>query len=200
MIPLYLASGSPTRQMLLRQAEIPFIAIEHGTDERAVPIAASLQEQVLAIAQAKCHATAVPFSALTTTPIFMLTADTMGLGADGTIQGKPESPEQAAQWIRDARSHELQFATAFRLERRIYQHGRWICQEFREAVAAGSCLFFVPEDKVDAYLTESCALACAGAVTIDGYGSRFTRRIDGSYTAILGLPMAELYQALTELS
>jgi septum formation protein len=67
------------------------------------------------------------------------------------------------------------------------------------------CVFEVPHELIDWYLEKLDILDglsytnVSGAMAIEGVGSQFVKSIDGSYTAIVGLPLFELRQALTEL-
>ncbi len=59
--------------------------------------------------------------------------------------------------------------------------------------------FEVPEECIVRYLAVSYGMKAAGAITIEGYGAQFLKKVEGSYSAIIGLPLFELREALQKL-
>lgn len=57
----------------------------------------------------------------------------------------------------------------------------------------------LPDEWIDSYLEKTGALSAAGALVIDDFGSLFFKSMAGSYTGIIGLPLSELREALSEL-
>jgi len=57
----------------------------------------------------------------------------------------------------------------------------------------------MPDKWIDFYLDRSFAGRCAGGVAIKEFGAQFVKNIRGSHSAIIGLPMCELREALQEV-
>jgi septum formation protein len=176
-----LASASPRRQELLTAAGIPFEVLPVDVDE--TPLDGELpEEHVRRLALAKAEA------ALARRPeAVVLGADTIVV-AGGRILGKPRDAEDAARMLRAlaGRAHEVLTGVAlssvrgtmFELERTRVWFAPLSDQEIADYVASGE-----PRDK-------------AGAYAIQGLAARFVVRIDGSYSNVVGLPVALVYRLL----
>ena len=117
----------------------------------------------------------------------ILGADTIVV-LDGEILGKPRDDREAAAVLArlSGRFHEVLTGIAVRQESRLVAHVEETRVQFAEMsgeeiawyVASGE-----PRDK-------------AGAYGIQGLASRFVTRIEGSYTNVVGLPMAAVERLL----
>jgi len=194
---LFLASQSPSRQMLLREAEIPFTLAKQDADESACDWRLTLKQLVLSIAQSKMAHVVLP-DGNEDDMAFVLTADTLSQDIDGTVQGKPVDRADAIAKIKSARQGS-RLCSAFCLERRVWQQGQWLVQERVERVVETSYCFDVSDEWIDIYLERSPGMRASNAIAVEGYGSQFLREVNGSYSTIVGLPMFELREALTEL-
>jgi septum formation protein len=192
-----LGSQSSSRQELLRQAEIPFKTVEQDSDEACCDWNRPFHEIVASIAQSKMDHVILP-DGVEGECCFVLTADTMTLGSEGEIFGKPVDRNDAIKKLKSAKDGAIT-GTAFCLDKKIWSHGVWITQKRIEQFAQGTCVFDVPDEWLDVYLSRPFVYKCAGALFVDGYGAQFVRDVQGSYTAIMGIPMFELRQALTAL-
>ncbi|TET06314.1 hypothetical protein E3J79_02345, partial [Candidatus Dependentiae bacterium] len=130
---------------------------------------------------------------------FVLTADTLCQDADGTIQGKPIDLADAIAKIKSARAGS-NLATAFCLDRKIYQGGTWNIEKRIVRVVTTEYLFIVPDDWIERYLECSRGFTSSNAIAVEGYGVQFLKQVSGSYSVIVGLPMFELREALNELN
>ena len=185
--PLILASGSPRRAELLSAAGIPFEVRPAHVDEglRAGEDARTYASRV-AVDKARAiagHATGRP----------VLAADTVVV-IDGLVLGKPVDSDDAKRMLRllSGRSHEVITAVALMSTRR--GPGAAIDARIESTVVE-----FAPLDtaEIDWYVATGEPSDKAGAYAIQGLASRFVTRIEGSYSNVVGLPMALVYAMCT---
>jgi septum formation protein len=195
---LYLASKSQSRRSLLELAQIPFITIEQDADESLIDLTLPIEELVALLAVRKMEAACLPSYQQEDT-IFVLAADTLAQDIEGTILRKPQSYQDAVKSIKQLRGGATTVSTAFCLDKKQYTNGRWesVCRIVRAVSAL--CVVSIPDAWIDDYLSRSEALDATGAIAIEGFGMQFVEYIEGSYSTILGLPLYEVHQALTEL-
>jgi len=178
---LILASQSPRRSEILRQAGIPFAVRVASVDETPLP-AEKPEEYVRRLAEIK--ALAVPSTAHDT----VLGADTTVV-VDGEMLAKPADAADARRMLAllSGRRHEVMTGICLkRGDRLVRDHAVtavWFARlndrEIAEYVASGE-----PMDK-------------AGAYAIQGLASRFIPKIDGCYFNVVGLPIALVYRHLS---
>lgn len=193
---LYLASSSQARQQLLTQALIPYQVIMQNADESLCDLKVPLRQAVTTLARHKMDHVVMPLGKEGDVA-WVLTADTLSENAQGVLQGKPHSREDACVKIRAARAGEST-GTAFCLEKKIFKDGLWVPVMSTLRFAQARYIFNVPDSWLDRYFEHSSGLKASGALAIEGYGSLFLESVTGSYSAIVGLPMVELRQALQE--
>jgi septum formation protein len=198
MATLYLASQSASRQYLLREAKIPFTLLSQSADEKICDWSLSLEAVVGSIAKHKMNSVVMP-AGVDGQAAFVLTADTLTQGKDGHIYGKPGSYEEAVATLQ-ALQPSCRVATAFCLRRTRYEKGAWLIEAEREVCVVSRCEFEVSGPWIDRYFQGSAiGWQCAGGMAIEGFGMQFLRSLDGSYSAVIGLPLFELRQALDEM-
>jgi len=119
----------------------------------------------------------------------VLAADTIVL-IDGEIFGKPRDLRHAASMLRrlSGRVHEVLTGVAV-----VRGTARRTVVETTQV-----SLVDLAEDTIDWYLSTGEANDKAGAYGVQGVASRFVDRIDGSYTNVVGLPIARVDQLLRE--
>jgi len=198
---LYLSSQSTSRQKLLDLAGIPYQVIQNTSDEYGVDISKPFAEYVLAIAQHKMEhivLTGLPKQE----PIFVLTADTLSrMPSTGTILGKPKDINEAKHMLALQCKEPIELATGCCLDKKEYKNNKWVTVEKEHWVTKAMFEFCVTEKDVGLYLKKvPQALYACGAGIVENFGVNFLRRVEGSYTAITGLPLYELRQALKKLS
>lgn len=192
---LFLGSKSASRKQLLQEAEIPFILIAQDIDETQCDWNLPLEEVVKNIAQAKMDHLILP-QGEETQRAFFLTADTLSYdNSDGMIRGKPTDLAEARHMIRAAQQGST-IATAFCLEVKRFEQGAWHTEKRVLKTVTAQYLFCVPDQWIEIYLERSRGLEASGAIAIEGFGTQFLQSINGSYSAIVGLPMVELREAL----
>ena len=195
---LLLASKSPSRQMLLREANIDFTTIEQDADEAQCDWNLPVAEVVSHIALYKMEHARIPAGSNVGDICFVLTADTLSSDNNGIIHGKPTDLEDAIAKIKNARTGST-LCTAFCLDRRIWDGTIWNVDERIQQCVSSRYLFDIPDDWIETYLQQTLAQQCAGAIAVEGFGSQFLQLVEGSHSAIIGLPLFELRQALATL-
>ncbi|MDQ6701512.1 MAG: Maf family protein [Acidobacteriota bacterium] len=179
---LILASQSPRRSELLKTAGIPFRIAPGNVDETSKD-GEQPEEYVKRIAEMK--AIAAPASG----DEIVLGADTIVL-IDNAMLGKPKDAADAARMLGllSGRRHEV--ITGICLKGRGKLVGDW----------AVTRVWFAPlsEAEIEEYVASGEPLDKAGSYAIQGLGSKFVERIDGSYDNVVGLPVALVYKHLKQ--
>jgi septum formation protein len=183
---IYLASASPRRQELLRQLGVCFDVITPNIAEEAY-VHESPRDYVerLACAKARQGAALIRARGLPTFPV--LGADTEVV-LDGEILGKPRNREHGVTLLRrlSGRTHEVLTAIAV-----LHQ------DELHRAVVESRVTFAsLSDDAIARYWDSGEPLDKAGAYAVQGRAAGFIARIEGSHSAIVGLPLYELLQLL----
>lgn len=195
---LLLGSSSVSRQMLLNEVRIPYILVPQEADEAQCDWGLPLEQAVASIALHKMNHVIMP-EALEGDERFVLTADTLSIDARGILNGKPKDLEDACNKIRLNRGKTHRLATAFCLDKRRLTNGSWIVEERIQQVVTSSYVFDIPDAWLMTYFENSIALKASGAVAVEQFGSQFLKTISGSYSTIIGLPLFELREALTQI-
>ncbi|CAN3981009.1 nucleoside triphosphate pyrophosphatase [Kitasatospora purpeofusca] len=184
---LVLASASPARLGLLRQAGLDPRVVVSGVDEDALT-AATPAELALVLAEAKAKAVAVTL----TGGELVIGCDSV-LELDGQALGKPaDEAEALARW------------QAMRGRAGVLRTGHCVIDTTtgRQASATASTTvrFGTPDDaEVAAYIATGEPLHVAGAFTLDGRSAPFVEGIDGDPGNVIGLSLPLLRGLLTEL-
>jgi septum formation protein len=192
MARIILASASPTRSALLRNAGIDFTVMPTQIDERGVeaPLVASARppaEIAAALAEAKALSVLAEGRAA-----FVIGADQV-LSADGRPWHKPADIAEARDQLiaLSGRTHELHSAIAVARDGSIaWRHCESVRMTMRPLAA----------DFIDDYLVRvgEDALKSVGAYQIEGPGIQLFERIEGDYFAVLGLPLLPLLAYLRD--
>ena len=191
---IYLASRSPRRRELLRQIGVNFEIVlmredaRRGADVDEAPLTGEAADAyVLRIARAKAAAAMLQIGRRGLAQQPALAADTTVV-CDGAIIGKPADAEDAARILAHLAGREHRVLTAIALARRDDVEARLSDSsvEFR-ALAA---------DEIHRYVATGEPLDKAGAYAIQGRAAAFVKRISGSYSGIMGLPLAETAELL----
>lgn len=200
-----LASTSPARLMLLRQAGIEPLTRAPQVDEEAVIAAVEAHEgrvlppdeHVLLLARRK--AAEVAASLAVDEPEFdglVIGGDSM-FELDGEVLGKPYTADVAT-----ARWHRMRGRTG------ILHSGHSVFRlapgmEPREAhaVAAASVTFAgdIADAEIDAYVASGEPLQVAGAFTVDSLGGAFIERVEGDPSTVVGMSLSTVRRLAAEL-
>lgn len=197
---LYLASQSPIRQQLLREAQIPFNVITQAIDEEAHGLSSKVDERVVQIAQAKMNHVVVPAGTQEGELCWILTADSLVQGGNGDIVGKPSSREHAVQMLKMLRAAPCRVVTGFCCERRRWNGSAWVLEQAHCQAVGAQVAVHISDFWIDIYLDKHpYALQTAGVLVVEGYGAQFVQSITGSYTTVMGLPLYEVRETLEKL-
>jgi septum formation protein len=184
---LVLASASPVRRRVLREAGFAAEVIVSGVDEEDV--VGLTHEVAKVLAERKARAVA---DQLLGEPAIVLGCDTV-LDVDGETRGKAPSLDVARAW----------WASVSGRSATLYSG---LCvvdtRDGRSASGVASTVIHYgcpTEREMDAYLATGEPLAVAGGFTIDGYAAPFVDRIDGDHAAVLGLSLPLLRRLLAEI-
>lgn len=183
---LYLASTSPRRRELLNQLGVPFEVLALQVDESPLP-GEEAAVYVQRLASLKAQAGWSRLAPAAQAPV---------LGADTTvllgtqILGKPANRDDAIGMLLalSGRTHvvltAIALATGGGLAQRCSRSEVTFCP-IEPALAAAYWDTGEPADK-------------AGGYAIQGFGARFVQHLSGSFSGVMGLPLYETAQVLTE--
>jgi septum formation protein len=192
---IILASASPRRQELLRNAGIRFTVKPADIDE--APLAGDsprdcaerlAREKALAIFRSEPES-------------YVLGADTIVV-VDEAMLGKPRDAEDAARMLRllSGRTHAV--ITGVCLVGPVAS-GQWSVasktenpRSVSESTLVTMCA--LSEDEIRDYVATGEPMDKAGAYAIQGIASRWIPRIEGDYSNVVGLPVARVYAMLRE--
>ncbi len=189
---LILASASPRRQELLRNAGISFTVQAADIDE--TPLAGeSPRDCAERLAREKAL---VVFQS--TPQQCVLGADTIVV-VDDIILGKPRDAEDAARMLRllSGRTHVV--ITGVCLVSPVTS-GRWPVASKTKAASETTLVTMCEfaDDEIRDYVATGEPMDKAGAYAIQGIASRWIPRIEGDYSNVVGLPVALVYAMLRE--
>jgi len=184
--PLYLASASPRRRELLAQIGVPFRVVAGTVDERRWRGEAA-EDYVRRLALAKARAGWRGLAGRRPGPV--LGADTVVVLGDELL-GKPAGREEALAMLArlSGRRHRVLSAVALVEGRRSAVRLNESRVSFRRIAAAERAAYWESGEPADK----------AGAYAIQGRAAVFVRRLEGSYSGVMGLPLFETAQLLRE--
>jgi len=184
---LVLASASPRRADLLTSAGFTFEALAVDIDERQRPGEAP-PAYVRRLAAEK---SARALEAVGQPDLVVLGADT-AVVLDGQILGKPCDEADARAMLRRLSGQRHEVLTGVSLRTAAEEIG----------LVEATSVWFAPlkPEAIAWYVKMGEGRDKAGAYAIQGLGSRFIPRIEGSYSNVVGLPVAAVVGLLDQLS
>ncbi|GAA4165699.1 Maf family protein [Gryllotalpicola daejeonensis] len=200
---LYLASTSPARLWLLRNAGIEPVVVPSHVDEPLAVAAAEAEHGALSPAHMVQLLGRAKAEAVVGAEVDGAVIDGLIVGCDsafeldGVIYGKPHLAEIATE-----RWHGQRGRTG------VLHSGHWVIDhrggEVRGAVGAvaEASVTFVPDmtdAEIDAYVASGEPLQVAGAFTIDSLGGPFIERIDGDPSTVVGMSLPTLRHLVRSL-
>jgi septum formation protein len=176
---IYLASASPRRSALLEQIGVAYRVLPADICELRVP-GESSERYVVRLAEEKATKVWEQTRCDQAQPV--LAADTTVV-LDGRALGKPRNADDALAMLTElsGRSHRVLTGVALRHEAGLLSALSSTEVKFRE----------ITDAERRAYCETGEPLDKAGAYGIQGYGAVFVEWIRGSFSAVVGLPLAE---------
>jgi len=183
---LILASASPRRRELLEDLGLALVILPVDIDEAARE-GEPVRDYAVRVAAEKCDAAVARQGA---TALAVLAADTIvSIGHD--ILGKPADEAQAEAMLRRLAGRRHEVLTAYRIR---------LGETMVERLVTTFVTFRSLDDKeVAAYLASGEWRGKAGAYAIQGIAGCFVTDIRGSFTNVVGLPVAEVVADLRAL-
>lgn len=187
-IPLILASTSPRRRELLTHLYTPFTVKSVDIDERFYTNE-SPHDYIMRMVSAKAYVACADVQTAV-----VITADTIGV-VDDEILTKPTDKAHAfAMWNKlSDNTHEIWTAVCAS----VVKDGKII---FQKVIKVTTEVTFIKltEHQKEQYWTTAEPTDKAGAYAIQGGAMAWVRTINGSYTNVVGLPLAQTAQLIDE--
>ncbi|EDY86042.1 septum formation protein Maf [gamma proteobacterium HTCC5015] len=186
---IYLASQSPRRRQLLAQMGVPFEAFSVDIDE--AQLAEERAEQLVArLALAKAREGQRRLQERGVEHPLVLGSDTEVV-LDGEALGKPQNQQHAAAMLKQlaGRSHRVLCAVAL-----VQGEREWV-----ETVENTVHMAALSEAEIERYWQTGEPIGKAGGYGIQGAAAAFIRHIEGSYSAVMGLPLYQTAELLRQV-
>ena len=182
---LILASKSPRRRNLLEQAGLEFTVVPSEFDEGSVNLS-SPETYVKCLAESKAQDIAQQHP-----DSWIIGADTIVL-INHTILGKPASGDEARMMLESLSGKIHRVLTGY-----CICHKNKACI-FSEIVSTEVLFKQLTRREIDWYIRSGEPFDKAGAYAIQGLGTFLVKRINGSYTNVVGLPVCEVLDFLVK--
>jgi septum formation protein len=184
---LILASASPRRAEILRNAGLPFTVLSSAVDETPMPNE-SAHDLVQRLAAAKAELVA----ARAVGPAIVIAADTLVV-LDGQILAKPRTSDDARNMLAKLSSRTHSVVTGVTLIRLPDAERRSFVETTHVHFAT------LTDEELTRYLATEEPFDKAGSYAIQGRAGRYIPRIEGCYFNVVGLPLSRLCHELAEL-
>jgi septum formation protein len=187
---LILASGSPRRAEILRNAGFAFDVQPAHVDESLLP-GERAEDYVLRLAKEKAQSAAATVGK-NPHPAFVIGADTTVV-SQGRIFAKPENAAEARKMLATLSGKTHEVLTGLSIVRTP--------DGLQASGVETTRVAFLPLSpaQIDAYIATGEPFDKAGGYGIQGIGGKFIPRIEGCYFNVMGLPLSRLWQMLRSL-
>ena len=185
-IQFILASGSPRRKDLLERMGLRF-AVEVPHADETLLEGESPGEHTLRLARDKAGLVAAKHR-----QSWVLAADT-AVVIDGEILGKPSDREHAFAMLSRIQGREHTVVTAFCIQRADPPSRTCRAVESRVRMRG-----LTPQE-IRWYINTNEPMDKAGSYAVQGIGASIVREVSGSYTNVVGLPLAEVIEEMERL-
>ncbi|TKY82633.1 Maf family protein [Pectobacterium polonicum] len=186
MTQLYLASASPRRRELLAQLDIPFSVLNAAVKEQRLP-----EEGADVYVRRLAHEKAAAGVAIAPLDLPVLGADTIVV-LNGQVLEKPHDETHAAEMLSQLSGKQHQVMTAVALADK---------DDILSCLVITDVTFrpLSPQD-IERYIASGEPMDKAGAYGIQGKGGCFVRSLNGSYYAVVGLPLVETHELFSNFA
>ncbi|MEL0580907.1 Maf family protein [Pectobacterium punjabense] len=186
MTLLYLASASPRRRELLAQLDIPFAVLNAAVEEQRLP-----EEAADVYVRRLAHEKAAAGVAIAPLDLPVLGADTIVV-LNGQVLEKPHDETHAAEMLSQLSGKQHQVMTAVALADK---------DDLLSCLVITDVTFrpLSPQD-IERYIASGEPMDKAGAYGIQGKGGCFVRSLNGSYYAVVGLPLVETHELFSNFA
>ena len=171
---LILASGSPRRSEILKNAGYEFVVKPTSADE-SLPDGILPEDAVKLLSERKADAAKIECSDV------VLSADTVVALGD-RILGKPSDKAEAFSMLRSLSGITIKSAE----KKRVF------------AVKTDVLFYPLTDDEINAYIATGEPFDKAGAYGIQGRAAVFVEKIDGDYYSVVGLPLSRCARVLRD--
>lgn len=176
---LFLASTSPRRKMLLEQIGVEFQVLPEVTVDETPQALENAKDYVQRLAQAKAQ---VGWQQVASAKAAVLGADTVVL-FEGGLLGKPASRAQAVANLQRLSGNQHRVLTAVAL---CTPSGVEV-----QTVATQVIMRTLTLEQIERYVATGEPFDKAGGYGIQGYGAALVEAIEGCYSNVVGLPLAQ---------
>lgn len=185
MKKLILASQSPRRKELLEKCGLPF-DIEAADIDETINTQNDLKDEIrkLSIRKAQKVLASHPES-------IVIGSDTIVV-IDNIVLGKPSNRNEAIEMLHklSGKEHHVITGIAIISNKKTYSD-----------VSVNTVTFeTLNDEEIEKYVDTNEPMDKAGAYAIQGIASRYIKKIDGDYYAIMGLPVSMVYEELKNIS
>ena len=189
MEPIILASGSPRRQETLKTLGVPFQVIIPEIDEN-LSEGIELEKLPEYLAAKKVEYVSKMLPAKQEVP-WILGADTIMI-MDGKVYGKPADIDEEIKFLKEYSGKTHTVITSIAL-----YNGKL---KYLSTRTAQTKVTFanISQEEIDWYISTGEWHNVAGGYRIQGFGSYFIKKIEGTSSTVVGLPLFELYDMLKE--
>lgn len=192
---LILASASPRRRELLSFLGVLFRVVVTDGEEQDTPPPPAIVDLLPPFPLARpSHPALLAWrkadaACAEATPGVIIGADTIVV-LEGDVLGKPRDPDHARALLRrlSGRTHTVYTGLA------VLSVPPGKVQ--LDMVASEVTILELTDDEIDKYVATGEPLDKAGAYGIQGLGGRLVRKVVGSYTCVVGLPLVQLHRML----
>jgi len=194
---IVLASGSPRRKELLTSAGVEFSV--HAPDVDETPIRGERPNAMVArlsTLKARTAAQKVLGAGVSGDSFWVLAADTTVVSATGKNLGKPADVSEARKMIRALQGKKHRVFTGYTL---LQIFGGKEKKKIVRTIGTDVFIKKMNADEIAAYVAQGESLDKAGAYAAQGFGMVLIEKISGSYTNVVGLPVAQVLADLKKL-
>ncbi len=186
MKSLILASASPRRKELLQQIGVRFTQVSVDLDESVLPN----ETPEMYVLRLACEKSKVGHERFADSPSVGVLGSDTSVVINGAILGKPENEEEAVSMLMrlSGKTHDVITGVALTIlgeTKELVVSTKVTFKTLNEAQCRRYWLTGEPQDK-------------AGGYGIQGLGAVFVDKIEGSYSSVVGLPLAETAELLEE--